>query len=87
MIPNAVDSDVFRPDFGRPSPPPAPSIVVVIGSRLVYRKGIDLVTAIVPRICARTFGKYQVRKILLKTCFFFRVYLWCSGINAFFLHI
>ena len=62
VIPNAVDSEVFKPDFARPTPPPPPGpIVVVIGSRLVYRKGIDLVAAIVPRICARTFGEYQVR--------------------------
>jgi len=29
--------------------------VVVIGSRLVYRKGIDLVAAVIPRICSKKF--------------------------------
>ena len=29
---------------------------MAIGSRLVYRKGIDLVVAAVPKICARKFG-------------------------------
>ena len=29
---------------------------MAIGSRLVYRKGIDLVVAVVPKICARKFG-------------------------------
>ena len=30
-------------------------MVVVIGSRLVYRKGIDLVAEILPRLCSKRF--------------------------------
>lgn len=56
VIPNAVDADVFRPNHERSIPPPEKRVVVVIGSRLVYRKGIDLVVAILPKICARLFG-------------------------------
>ena len=56
VIPNAVDADVFGPDYSRAIPPEDKRIVVAIGSRLVYRKGIDLVVAAVPKICARKFG-------------------------------
>lgn len=81
VIPNAVDTDVFRPPEKRgeaairsPSlgnghsrtssygiggaavSPPRKRLTVVIGSRLVYRKGIDLVAVVVPQICDRRFG-------------------------------
>ena len=56
VIPNAVDADVFGPDYSRAIPPEDKRIVVAIGSRLVYRKGIDLVVAAVPKICGRRFG-------------------------------
>lgn len=56
VIPNAVDADVFRPDFSCHRTVKDKKVVIVIGSRLVYRKGIDLVAAIVPRICQKTFG-------------------------------
>ena len=57
VIPNAVDADVFLPDFKRKSPRKDGIIVVAIGSRLVLRKGIDLIAAIIPRICKRKFSK------------------------------
>ena len=50
VIPNAVDADVFTPDYARSIPPQDKRIVVAIGSRLVYRKGIDLVVAAVPMV-------------------------------------
>uniref|UniRef100_A0A0A9YUF0 Phosphatidylinositol N-acetylglucosaminyltransferase gpi3 subunit n=1 Tax=Lygus hesperus TaxID=30085 RepID=A0A0A9YUF0_LYGHE len=51
-IPNAIDARKFRPD-----PSSAPDISkqlnIVILSRLVFRKGIDLIIDIIPPICAR----------------------------------
>ncbi len=50
-IPNAVDASKFQPD---PSARPATNqINIVMVSRLVYRKGIDLVVDVIPAICAR----------------------------------
>ena len=54
VIPNAVDSVVFRP--GKQEKLPG-VVTVVIGSRLVYRKGIDLVVDVVPSICNKKFGR------------------------------
>ena len=54
VIPNAVDSVVFRPGKLERSPD---VVTVVIGSRLVYRKGIDLVVDVVPSICCQRFGQ------------------------------
>jgi phosphatidylinositol glycan class A protein len=52
VIPNAIDPTQFTPD-----PDSAPSIKeqinVVIVSRLVYRKGMDLVIEVIPEICKR----------------------------------
>lgn len=53
VIPNAVDSDIFMPCYDDVKP--VDKVVVVIGSRLVYRKGIDLVAEILPRLCEKTF--------------------------------
>ena len=50
VIPNAVDASVFTPD---PSQRPTHRINIVIVSRLVYRKGSDLLAAIIPEICER----------------------------------
>ncbi|GLH02894.1 uncharacterized protein GBIM_08842 [Gryllus bimaculatus] len=50
VIPNAVDTDIFTPD---PSARSVDKITVVIVSRLVYRKGVDLMAQIIPDICAR----------------------------------
>jgi phosphatidylinositol N-acetylglucosaminyltransferase subunit A len=51
-IPNAVDASKFTPNpSARPSDPRIVNIVMV--SRLVYRKGIDLVVNVIPTICQR----------------------------------
>ncbi|XP_063229500.1 phosphatidylinositol N-acetylglucosaminyltransferase subunit A isoform X2 [Bacillus rossius redtenbacheri] len=50
VIPNAVDTAVFTPD---PSQRSADMITVVIVSRLVYRKGVDLMAQIIADICPR----------------------------------
>ncbi|MCL4139377.1 UNVERIFIED_CONTAM: hypothetical protein GTU68_060936, partial [Idotea baltica] len=49
VIPNALDSDLFRPDVQKR---PKEKINVVILSRLQYRKGVDLQPAIIRHICA-----------------------------------
>lgn len=49
VIPNAVVSENFRPD---PSKAPKDHITIVVISRLYPNKGADLLTAIIPRICA-----------------------------------
>lgn len=48
VIPNAVDTVVFRPDPSKRDPN---KITIVVNSRLVYRKGIDLLAAVLPKIC------------------------------------
>ncbi|KAL7513494.1 hypothetical protein ACHAXN_010634 [Cyclotella atomus] len=48
VIPNAVDPSKFVPD---PSKRREDRITIVIISRLVYRKGIDLLTSLIPPIC------------------------------------
>nr|CAD7195565.1 unnamed protein product [Timema douglasi] len=50
VIPNAVDTAVFTPDPTRRS---TLRITVVIVSRLVYRKGVDLMAHIIADICPR----------------------------------
>ncbi len=58
VIPNAVDCDMFLPDFKATHNGNVKSrkkVVVVLGSRLVYRKGIDLVAAILPKLCEQDF--------------------------------
>ncbi|KAI0702039.1 transferase [Cerioporus squamosus] len=49
VIPNALVADQFKP---APSPPSGNTITVVVISRLAYRKGVDLLVATAPRICA-----------------------------------
>ncbi|KAJ7353784.1 hypothetical protein OS493_032369 [Desmophyllum pertusum] len=49
VIPNAVDADVFTPDISKKIPG---KITIVIVSRLVYRKGMDLLAGILPIMCA-----------------------------------
>lgn len=48
VIPNAVDTFVFTPD---PSQRDPNKITIVVNSRLVYRKGIDLLAIVLPKIC------------------------------------
>uniref|UniRef100_A0AAY4DB59 Phosphatidylinositol N-acetylglucosaminyltransferase subunit A n=1 Tax=Denticeps clupeoides TaxID=299321 RepID=A0AAY4DB59_9TELE len=50
VIPNAVDPTEFTPDPGRRDDS---KITVVVVSRLVYRKGIDLLGGIIPELCAK----------------------------------
>ncbi|KAJ2681425.1 Phosphatidylinositol N-acetylglucosaminyltransferase GPI3 subunit, partial [Coemansia spiralis] len=50
VVPNAIIADQFRPDPGARDPQ---WITVIVLSRLVYRKGIDLLVVAVPRICQR----------------------------------
>jgi phosphatidylinositol glycan class A protein len=67
VIPNAIISQKFKPNpaladpscsksmgvGGFPSidPRPTVSVTIVVVSRLVYRKGIDLLVAATPHIC------------------------------------
>lgn len=50
-IPNAVDATKFTPDPSRRFP--HNTINIVLLSRLVYRKGIDLLAEVIPLVCAR----------------------------------
>ncbi|CAE7341530.1 PIGA [Symbiodinium microadriaticum] len=49
-IPNAVDPTKFTPDPSLRSP--AHTVNIVMLSRLVYRKGIDIAVKLIPRLCA-----------------------------------
>ncbi|BBH05313.1 UDP-Glycosyltransferase superfamily protein [Prunus dulcis] len=48
VIPNAVDTAMFKPAPERLS---SHEIVIVIISRLVYRKGADLLVEVIPEVC------------------------------------
>ncbi|GAA48427.1 phosphatidylinositol glycan class A [Clonorchis sinensis] len=48
VIPNAIESSMFIPD---PTAKDPNFVTVVVVSRLVYRKGIDLLVAIIPPLC------------------------------------
>jgi Glycosyltransferase len=48
-IPNAIDADKFVPDISKRC---TKRIKIVVISRLVYRKGVDLLVGIIPRICS-----------------------------------
>ncbi|CAL8322544.1 unnamed protein product [Merluccius merluccius] len=50
VIPNAVDPTDFTPD---PSQRQGDRITIVVISRLVYRKGIDLLGGIIPELCLK----------------------------------
>ncbi|KAG5879828.1 hypothetical protein JTB14_028091 [Gonioctena quinquepunctata] len=50
VIPNAVDTYSFTPD---PSQRAESQITVVVVSRLVYRKGVDLTAQIIGELCAK----------------------------------
>lgn len=49
VIPNAVDAVAFKPQAENLSS----ILTVVVLSRLVYRKGVDLLVALIPIICAK----------------------------------
>ncbi|XP_024028259.1 phosphatidylinositol N-acetylglucosaminyltransferase subunit A isoform X1 [Morus notabilis] len=48
VIPNAVDTAMFKPAAKRPR---GNEIVIVVISRLVYRKGADLLVEVIPEVC------------------------------------
>ncbi|XP_022122607.2 phosphatidylinositol N-acetylglucosaminyltransferase subunit A [Pieris rapae] len=50
VIPNAVDAYSFTPDPGQRDPN---YVTIVIVSRLVYRKGVDLMAAVIADMCPR----------------------------------
>jgi len=52
VIPNAVDMSKFTPNPSA-APNPKERINIVILSRLVYRKGLDLAVEVIPKVCAR----------------------------------
>lgn len=51
-IPNAIDANKFRPSM-RARDGSSSTITVVMLSRLVFRKGVDLAAQVIPRACAR----------------------------------
>jgi phosphatidylinositol glycan class A protein len=50
VVPNAVDATEFTPN---PSLRDPDKVTIVVMSRLVYRKGIDLLIDVIPEICRR----------------------------------
>lgn len=50
VIPNAVDTYAFTPDPSKRDPD---AITIVIVSRLVYRKGVDLMTGVIAELCPK----------------------------------
>ncbi|KDQ59981.1 glycosyltransferase family 4 protein [Jaapia argillacea MUCL 33604] len=55
VVPNALVAERFKP---AESSPTSDTVTIVVVSRLAYRKGIDLLVATAPRICA-TFPKVK----------------------------
>eukprot|EP01013_Petalomonas_cantuscygni_P032647 TRINITY_DN59272_c0_g1_i1.p1 TRINITY_DN59272_c0_g1~~TRINITY_DN59272_c0_g1_i1.p1 ORF type:complete len:470 (-),score=88.88 TRINITY_DN59272_c0_g1_i1:23-1432(-) len=55
VIPNATDTSRFtpRPDFKYRTWASVASVTIVVLTRLTYRKGVDLLCAVVPELCAR----------------------------------
>eukprot|EP00878_Enallax_costatus_P003436 GHUV01003647.1.p1 GENE.GHUV01003647.1~~GHUV01003647.1.p1 ORF type:complete len:475 (+),score=123.32 GHUV01003647.1:322-1746(+) len=53
VIPNAVDASEFEPAPSRPQLVPGGPVTIVALSRLVYRKGIDILALVIPEICHR----------------------------------
>ncbi|XP_058748490.1 phosphatidylinositol N-acetylglucosaminyltransferase subunit A-like isoform X1 [Vicia villosa] len=49
VIPNAVDTSMFKPAAACPRT--LEEIVIVVISRLVYRKGVDLLVEVIPEVC------------------------------------
>ena len=50
VIPNAVDATEFTPDPQKRDCDPN-KVTIVVMSRLVFRKGIDLLIEVIPTIC------------------------------------
>ena len=53
VIPNAVVCSEFTPDISMRDPK---FITIIVASRLVYRKGADLLVSVIPRICNMYFN-------------------------------
>ncbi|KAF6266378.1 glycosyl transferase [Scenedesmus sp. NREL 46B-D3] len=53
VVPNAVDASEFEPYPNQPRRAPGSPITIVALSRLVYRKGIDILALVIPEICHR----------------------------------
>jgi phosphatidylinositol glycan class A protein len=51
VIPNAVVAEQFMPNASR-KVDLTKKLTVIVASRLVYRKGIDLLVAVIPKLCA-----------------------------------
>ena len=49
----AVDANAFQPDLTRPRRGANGRVTVVALSRLVYRKGVDLLNVVIPAVCRR----------------------------------
>lgn len=65
VVPNAVEGSLFRPLAPRDAPPggdgggrgdSSPAVTVVVMGRMVYRKGVDLLAAVLPELCRRHAG-------------------------------
>lgn len=50
VIPNAVDTAIFTPNLSKRD---NSKITIIVISRLVYRKGVDLLSGVIPIICDR----------------------------------
>jgi glycosyltransferase involved in cell wall biosynthesis len=53
LLPAAVDASEFEPYPNQPRYIPGSPITIVALSRLVYRKGIDILALVIPEICHR----------------------------------
>ena len=50
VIPNAVDHDLFKPNTIKYR---SEKVTIIVASRLVYRKGMDLLAGLIPKICSK----------------------------------
>jgi phosphatidylinositol glycan class A protein len=73
VIPNAVDATEFLPN---PSLRDPNKVTIVVMSRLVYRKGIDLLFEVIPEICNRF---PNVHFVIGLNKIFFCVFYWEGG--------
>lgn len=70
VIPNAVDTAMFKPAPKRLS---YDEIIIVVISRLVYRKGADLLVEVIPEVC-RLFPNVSFLDLMVMIhCILFRV--------------
>jgi len=51
VIPNAIDSSKFKADPSKRNP--IGTINIVFMARVTYRKGVDLLISLIPRICKK----------------------------------